>query len=264
MLQLFIRFPKFGEFTEFLLHSRENSIHSLGLWSKSVRTYSHQAKAGVKARKIKEQECIPVGCVPPAAVAVSGGGVCLGGVCRGDVCLGGGCLPGGYTPPCPMDKQTPVKTTFPQVLLQTVITTTITENFRFEWTLSVHSYRPPTKLREGNVFTGVCHYVGDILCPMSGTSGDVWGGGWEHRTWDKHPNPPTWDTNPCYWHLVVITGNLFKLVHLRIYPLTPPPPQLVPTPSGGHRNTYGWQAGGTHHTGMYSCCCRGAVVRAVF
>ena len=30
-----------------------------------------------------------------------------------------------------------------------------------------------------------------------------------------------------------------------------PPPG--PTPSGGHQNTYGWQAGGTHPTGMLSC-----------
>ena len=30
-----------------------------------------------------------------------------------------------------------------------------------------------------------------------------------------------------------------------------PPP--VPTPSGGHQNTYGWQAGGTHPTGMFNC-----------
>ena len=32
---------------------------------------------------------------------------------------------------------------------------------------------------------------------------------------------------------------------------THPPPAL--TPSGGHQNTYGWQAGGTHPTGMLSC-----------
>ena len=29
------------------------------------------------------------------------------------------------------------------------------------------------------------------------------------------------------------------------------PPVL--TPSGGHQNTYGWQADGTHPTGMFSC-----------
>ena len=28
---------------------------------------------------------------------------------------------------------------------------------------------------------------------------------------------------------------------------------MVLTPSGGHRNTYGWQAGGTHPTEMLSC-----------
>ena len=30
-------------------------------------------------------------------------------------------------------------------------------------------------------------------------------------------------------------------------------PPLVLTPSGSHQNTYGWQAGGTHPTGMLSC-----------
>ena len=30
-----------------------------------------------------------------------------------------------------------------------------------------------------------------------------------------------------------------------------PPPVL--TPSGSHHNTYGWKAGGTHPTGIFSC-----------
>ena len=42
-----------------------------------------------------------------------------------------------------------------------------------------------------------------------------------------------------------ITGDLFKLVHLR----TPP---LVLT-SGGHRSIFIWQVGGKHPTGMLSC-----------
>ena len=29
---------------------------------------------------------------------------------------------------------------------------------------------------------------------------------------------------------------------------------ILSTISGGRRNTYGWQAGGTHPTGMLSCC----------
>ena len=55
-------------------------------------------------------------------------------------------------------------------------------SFRFgrcEWTLSVRSYLPPTKVREGNVFTGVCHYVGGIPSLMSGE---------EVGTWDTHPS----------------------------------------------------------------------------
>ena len=46
---------------------------------------------------------------------------------------------------------------------------------------------------------------------------------------------------------MVIIRNPFKLVHLRPYP----PPVL--TSSGGHWNTYSWQAGGMHPTGMLSC-----------
>ena len=42
-----------------------------------------------------------------------------------------------------------------------------------------------------------------------------------------------------------ITGDLFKLVHLR----TPP---LVLT-SGGHRRIFIWQVGGKHPTGVLSC-----------
>ena len=53
--------------------------------------------------------------------------------------------------------------------------------------------------------------------------------------------------SPCYWHLVVITGDLFKLAHLRTHPL------MVLTSSGGHQNMHGRQANGTHPTGMLFC-----------
>ena len=58
-----------------------------------------------------------------------------------------------------------------------------------------------------------------------------------HGTYLPHPRPRTpgmWPIPPChcYSHLVVITGDLFKLVHLRTYP-----PQPLLTSSGGHRNT---------------------------
>ena len=75
-----------------------------------------------------------------------------------------------------------------------------------------------------------------------------------HQTWGnpldiKPTDPPprgyqTW-THPSRWHLVVITGDLFKLVHLG-----------VSTPmNGGHWNwsMYGFQTGGTHPTGLLSC-----------
>ena len=71
-----------------------------------------------------------------------------------------------------------------------------------------------------------------------------------HASWDRshvrvHPSP-----SPCYWHLVIITGDLLKLIHLRAYPLP------VLTSSGGQWNKYVWQAGGTHPTGMLSCLYR--------
>ena len=58
-----------------------------------------------------------------------------------------------------------------------------------------------------------------------------------HQNWE--PTPPSF--RYC-WHLVVITGDLFKFVHLRTYP------PLVLTSSDAHR------AGGTHPTRMLSCC----------
>ena len=39
-----------------------------------------------------------------------------------------------------------------------------------------------------------------------------------HGTYPLSAGFQIWDLPPCYWHLVVITGNLFKLVHLRTYP----------------------------------------------
>ena len=98
---------------------------------------------------------------------------------------------------------------------------------------AVRLYRPQTKLREGNVFTGIClftgvpsdHYPccigphstyhlspspghGYLLSPLLVTSGDHY-----------PPSLPlswTWVLiAPCYWHLVVITRDMFKLVYLR-------------------------------------------------
>ena len=56
-----------------------------------------------------------------------------------------------------------------------------------------------------------------------------------------------WNLSTYYWHLVVITGDLFKLVDLRTYPAPRYWPLMVTT-----------EAGGTHPTWMHSCycCCR--------
>ena len=70
-----------------------------------------------------------------------------------------------------------------------------------------------------------------------------------HQIWGPPSSPlSTWGpTLFLYcWLLVVITGNLFSLVHFRTHP-------AVLTSSGGHRNMHRWQAGGTHPTGMLSC-----------
>ena len=74
---------------------------------------------------------------------------------------------------------------------------------------------------------------------------------------DLHTLPPpppvngTWIPYPSYWHLAVITVDLFNLVHLRTY-VCPPAP-LVLTYSRGHRNTNGWQKGGMRPTGILYC-----------
>ena len=72
--------------------------------------------------------------------------------------------------------------------------------------------------------------------------------------WDTGPTPTPKipDMGPTSFPMLLTSGGLhLRPVHLKTYPL--PLPKLVPTASGGHRNTYGWQTGGTHPTGMPSC-----------
>ena len=72
-------------------------------------------------------------------------------------------------------------------------------------------YRPRTKLRGGNVFIGVC------LCTQGGRvhnikcirTSDLMTYTPGHQTWVPTPPPP-----PAS-HLVVIIGDLFKLICLR-------------------------------------------------
>ena len=105
-------------------------------------------------------------------------------------------------------------------------------------------YRPLTKLQSCNVFTGVCHSIQRGVGPM-----------WllPMMYWDVGTSP-TWHRTyplPCQWHLVVNTGDLFKLVHLRTHTSTSP--QIMLPSSSGHWNTYSWQTSSTHPTGMLSC-----------
>ena len=85
------------------------------------------------------------------------------------------------------------------------------------------SYHLQTKLQEGNVFTDVCLFTGWGCKYIPYIMGYV--------TWpptsDQGTYPSPLDigsrdlpSGPCYWHLVVITGDLYKLVLLK----TSPPP----------------------------------------
>ena len=79
-------------------------------------------------------------------------------------------------------------------------------------TIMLSCYYPTTELWKGNVFSHVCL----LVCQSTG-------GGGSHvistndaldlivQSW---PWPSRHGT-PCWWHLVAITGDLFKLVHLR-------------------------------------------------
>ena len=84
-------------------------------------------------------------------------------------------------------------------------------------------YHLQTKLLKGNVFTGICLFTGGggvgtshvlwdrshhrVLPPSDIRPGDYPPSSHEHQTWEPTP-----------LHLVVITEDLFKLVHLRTYP----------------------------------------------
>ena len=74
-----------------------------------------------------------------------------------------------------------------------------------------------------------------LLCiTISLGDGMRWGGGWV--------GPPLLTSGTHNWR----PGQTCSLV------IPTPHPQLVLTYSGGHRKTSGWQAGGTHPSGMLS------------
>ena len=96
-------------------------------------------------------------------------------------------------------------------------------------TCNLDNYRPWTKLREGNVFTGVCLFRGGREVPC------------DHYPWyigHKYLSPLL-----VTWHLVAITGDTGTYPPRHGIWVLPPPPA----------STYGWQAGGTHPTGMLCC-----------
>ena len=114
---------------------------------------------------------------------------------------------------------------------------------------------PPTKLREGNVYTRVCLFTGgggpyviithDALvltvhalhagvpsCPLDIRHGTLLAP--RHQTWDQPPTPM-----PL---LVISGGHHWRPVQICSLEDTPHPPPPAR-----------WQAGGTHPTGMLPC-----------
>ena len=71
-------------------------------------------------------------------------------------------------------------------------------------------YRPQTKVRKGNVFTGVCLSMGEVY-HMHYRTGHMVG----CPPYIRPENLP-----PLLTHLVVITGDLFKLILLKTFPPT--------------------------------------------
>ena len=92
-------------------------------------------------------------------------------------------------------------------------------------------YRPQTKLREGNIFTPVCHSVrGEVSGSGSGGGGVPMGLG-VHTPWP----------HPLHTH-IPLGHPLDRQTHRQTHTNgTHTPPH------------YGQQAGGTHPTGMFSC-----------
>ena len=124
-----------------------------------------------------------------------------------------------------------------------------------------HYYRPPTRLREGNVFSRVCHSVhrggGGSPCDITHGALDLTvqptGLGLSPlQTWDP-PSPPPDMGPPRPWPPLVTSGDHHwrpgQTCSLDLTVQSPPP---ILISSGLHRSTYGWQAAGWHPTGMLS------------
>ena len=103
------------------------------------------------------------------------------------------------------------------------------------------SLLPAKKLWEDNAFSHVSLSTGSPNVTITHDALDLT----VQCTW-------SWDLMalaPCYWHLVTITGDLLKLVHLRT--LSP----LVLT-SGDHQSMYSWQYTSYWNTFLFSICKR--------
>ena len=106
-------------------------------------------------------------------------------------------------------KNTPFYCLFSQIHVSHILPCLTYMYFHFH----ANVYCPPTKLREGNVFICVCLLTRGSPCDhyhmMHWTS-------LCRHTW---LHSPTWTSDMgsslCYWHLVAITGDLFKVVHLK-------------------------------------------------
>ena len=83
-----------------------------------------------------------------------------------------------------------------------------------------NNYRLPTKFQEGNVFSRVCPHVTITHDALHLTAQGPPAQAQFPWTSDLRHLPPPGPA-PCWWHLVVITGDLFKLVHSRTSPPRP-------------------------------------------
>ena len=102
--------------------------------------------------------------------------------------------------------------------------------------LCTHSLPPANEVCEGYVFTRVCHSVHRGVCPIAC---------WDASLGPEADRPPPLDQRQPPGSEADPPGPEAG---------TPPRDQRQIPPGAVHAGRYGQQAGGTHPTGMHSCC----------
>ena len=105
-----------------------------------------------------------------------------------------------------------------------------------KWMRNSSYYRSPTELREGNVFICACP---SIICPHNAL-------GITARSPPQGPSPPTQAIGHLQAPVLLLVTSLETCSNLLLL-------GSLSLTSGGHQGTYGWQAGGTCPTEMFSC-----------